>query len=73
MKTLTFALIFAVSALFSVNTVFSANYLNNDTAIGQESNSSSYIYVRVYEDGAIWVYVYTEDGSFVGKYIEQSN
>lgn len=29
--------------------------------------------IKVYEDGAIWVYVYESDGTFVNKYEEQTN
>jgi nitrogen fixation protein FixH len=73
MKTLLFALILSVSSIFITNTGFSAERFNEFTEIGQESAATNYIYVKVYEDGAIWVYVYTEDGIFVSKYVEQSN
>lgn len=34
-------------------------------------NDGTYILIKVYEDGAIWVYVYEQDGTFVAKVIDQ--
>lgn len=73
MKTLIFALILSVSSILFTNTGISAEKYNQYSEISQESSSTNYIYRKVYEDGAIWVYVYTEDGIFVAKYVEQSN
>lgn len=34
-------------------------------------NDGTYILIKVYEDGAIWVYVYEQDGTFVSRIIDQ--
>jgi hypothetical protein len=62
---LTLAIALSLTLGFSSNTVFSS--VQNQTT----EATTGYIYVKVYEDGAIWVYVYTEDGTFVSKMIEQ--
>jgi len=36
-------------------------------------NDGTYILIKVYEDGAIWVYVYEQDGTFVSKIIDQQD
>lgn len=41
----------------------------NSTSSTSTSSTSRYS-IKVYENGAIWVYVYEEDGTFVYKYIE---
>ena len=61
---LTLAIALSLTLGFSSNTVFSS--VQNQTT----ESTTGYIYVKVYEDGAIWVYVYTEDGTFVSKVIE---
>ncbi len=63
---LTLAIALSLALGFTSNTAFS-NVLNQDI----QSLNTNYIYVRVYENGAIWVYVYTEDGTFVTKIIDQ--
>ena len=68
MKNLILALVFTVALTFGVNTVKSSEISNNSTIT---ENIAAQIKVRVYEDGAIWVYVYSEDGIFVTKYLEQ--
>lgn len=50
----------------AVNTFAASNTVNT-----AESNGAR-IYIKVYEDGAIWVYVYEEDGTYVGKFIEEN-
>ena len=69
MKKLTFALVLTLS-IFSgfttVNTFAAANTVNSAQANGAR------IYIKVYEDGAIWVYVYEQDGTFVSKSIENN-
>jgi len=50
----------------SVNTFAAVNTVNT-----AETNAAK-IYIKVYEDGAIWVYVYEEDGTYVGKYIDEN-
>ena len=50
----------------SVNTFAASNTVNTaETSAGR-------VYIKVYEDGAIWVYVYEEDGTFVGKFIDDT-
>jgi hypothetical protein len=51
---------------FSSGTTFS-----NEKPQGTETSVTNYVYVLVYENGAIWVYIYTEDGIYVGKVIDQ--
>ncbi len=50
----------------TVNTFAAANTVNTAETTG------SRIYIKVYEDGAIWVYVYETDGTYVGKFIEEN-
>lgn len=69
MKKTLFALIITLSFLtgFTASNTFAAS--NNVNTV---ENNNSRIYIRVYEDGAIWVYVYEEDGTYVAKYIEEN-
>lgn len=62
---LTIALTLSLISAAAVNT-FAAELKSAVT----EQNTGSRIYIKVFEDGAIWVYVYEEDGTFVAKYIE---
>jgi len=64
MKNLLLALVITLSLTTGISTVYS----NNTTAT--EQSASGYSYVKVVQDGAIWVYVYTEDGTFVTKWME---
>ena len=64
MKNLILALVITLSFATGISTVYSKN------TAATEQTASGYTYVRVVEDGAIWVYVYTEDGTFVAKWIE---
>ena len=69
MKKLTFALVLTLSifsGFTSVNTFAAANTVN------QVQANEAKIYIKVYEDGAIWVYVYEQDGTFVSKSIENN-
>lgn len=50
----------------SVNTFAASNTVNTAETI------SARVYIKVYEDGAIWVYVYEQDGTYVGKFIEEN-
>lgn len=68
MRHLTLALIVAVSMIFGFNSVKASDLPVNST---ETSHSAGYIMIKQYEDGAIWVYVYSEDGAFVAKYMEQ--
>lgn len=42
----------------------------NPNQLTSSQQGSSKIYIKVFEDGAIWVYVYEQDGTFIGKFIE---
>lgn len=64
---LTIAITLSLLTGFSTVNTFAASS-NVSTA---ESNGGR-IYIKVYEDGAIWVYVYEEDGTFVGKIIDDN-
>ena len=64
MKNLLLALVITLSLTTGISTVYS----NNTTAT--EQSASGYSYVKVAQDGAIWVYVYTEDGTFITKWME---
>jgi hypothetical protein len=68
MKNLILALVFTIALTFGINTVNASDFTPN--AANTENIAGVQIKVRVYEDGAIWVYVYAEDGSFVVKYQE---
>lgn len=65
---LTLALTLSLLTGFSAVNTFASE---TNAAITEYSNGSR-IYVKVYEDGAIWVYVYEEDGTFVTKYVEEN-
>lgn len=69
MKNFTLALVFTLGLAFGFTSVNASEITKPETTITCE-NGENYIYVRVYEDGAIWVYVYTEDGIFVGKHVD---
>jgi predicted DNA binding protein len=73
MKNLILTLVFAVALTFGVNSVNSSELSSKSLSSTEitDSNTNGYIYVKVYEDGAIWVYVYSEDGAFITKYIDQ--
>jgi len=62
---LTIALTLSLLTGFTtVNSFAAANTVNTS------ETSGALIYIKVYEDGAIWVYVYEEDGTYVTKYID---
>lgn len=69
MKKLTFALVLTLSIFtgFTASNTLAAS----NTVSSAEANGAK-IYIKVYEDGAIWVYVYEEDGTFVSKSIENN-
>jgi hypothetical protein len=69
MKNLTLALIVALSLAFGFSSAKASEIRKPETNITCETGEN-YIYIRVYENGAIWVYVYTEDGIFVGKHVD---
>ena len=65
-------LILAIALTLGLTAGFSsvsAAELNNLTAASQTIGNK--VYITVYENGAIWVYVY-EDGTFITKFIEQN-
>lgn len=70
MKKLIAVLIIVFGSFFGYNTVYTAetNLKNTENETNVETNYENYQYVKVYENGAIWVYVYTQDGIFVAKY-----
>lgn len=62
---LTIALTLSLLTGFTtVNTFAASNSVNTS------ENIDSRIYIKVYEDGAIWVYVYETDGTFITKFID---
>lgn len=70
MKKVIITIAITLSFLTGFATVNAAeNNISNTTV---SSNADNRVYVKVFEDGAIWVYVYEQDGSFVAKYIEQN-
>lgn len=72
MKNLLITIVAAFSIFFvSQEALSSAISVNNNTLIENIQNDSRQIHIKVYEDGAIWVYVYSEDGAFISKFIEQ--
>jgi hypothetical protein len=70
MKNLIFAVLITLSFIFGFNTVNSQE-LAPKPATEITSNEDSYVYVRVYENGAWWIYIYTQDGIYVAKYIDE--
>ncbi|HAX49749.1 MAG TPA: hypothetical protein PK605_14940 [Ignavibacteria bacterium] len=64
---LTLALTLSLVTGFTTVSTFAAVNTANTT-----QNNGSRVFIKVYEDGAIWVYVYTEDGTFVTKYVEEN-
>ena len=71
MKNLIIALALTLSLVSGISTVNAAE-LTNNSATKTQANGAK-IYIKIYEDGAIWVYVYEEDGTYVTKYIETQN
>jgi len=69
MKNLILAVVITLSFIFGFNTVNSQE-LSPNSAKETSITTDSYTYVRVYEDGAWWIYVYTEDGIYVSKHID---
>ena len=63
---LTIALTLSLLTGFSAVNTFASEINPTNT----EFSNGSRIYVKVYEDGAIWVYVYDTDGTFITKYID---
>jgi hypothetical protein len=61
-------LILAIAITLSLTAGFNITYSNETSA--SQVVSTGLKYVKVSQDGAIWVYVYTEDGTFVAKWIE---
>ena len=64
-------LIIAIALTLGLTAGFSsvsAAELNNSSATSQTAGNK--VYITVYENGAIWVYVY-EDGTFIGRYTEE--
>ncbi|MCI0448325.1 MAG: hypothetical protein L0Y79_00885 [Chlorobi bacterium] len=69
MKNLILAVLITLSFIFGFNTLNSQE-LTPNSAIETSITTDSYIYVRVYEDGAWWIYTYTQDGIYVAKCID---
>lgn len=68
MKNLILTLVFTVALTLGINSVNASDFSSNST--NTAISNGSQIKVKVYEDGAIWVYVYSEDGSFITKYLD---
>jgi hypothetical protein len=58
-------------SLVSGFSIVSAAEMNNTTS--SATTSTGRYSIKVYEDGAIWVYVYESDGTYVTKYEEIIN
>lgn len=75
MKKLILSLIVALGLVFGFSSVKASAQASEVTNINsaniETSITDNYIYVKVYENGAYWIYVYTEDGIFVTKYEDQ--
>jgi hypothetical protein len=71
MKNLVIAIAVTLLSLTGFATINSAE-LKAPVSIASvdDYNDGTYILFKVYEDGAIWVYVYEEDGTFVAKVID---
>ena len=64
-------LILAITLTLGLTAGFSsitAAELSSSSATTQTAGNR--VYITVYENGAIWVYVY-EDGTFIGRYAEE--
>ncbi len=68
MKNLILALVFTVALTFGINSIKASEISSNSVNI--ENLAGTNYEIKVYEDGAIWVYVYSEDGVFISKHIE---
>ncbi|MEO8512808.1 MAG: hypothetical protein ABI543_04570 [Ignavibacteria bacterium] len=71
MKTLILTIAITLSLVSGFSTVSAAD-LSSSSATSTTTNENR-ILIKVYEDGAIWVYVYEQDGTFVSKYVETLN
>ncbi|MBZ0203868.1 MAG: hypothetical protein K8I03_12690 [Ignavibacteria bacterium] len=71
MKTLVIAIALTISLGLGFNSL-TAESSTQQVQISDDDHAG-WTYIRVFEDGAIWVYVMDEDGIFVTKYLEQQN
>ncbi len=67
MKNLLTALVITLSLASGFSIVSAAGSSNTSSTT---ATSTSRYTIKVFENGAIWVYVYEEDGTFVAKYEE---
>jgi hypothetical protein len=65
-------IILTIAITLSLALGFNASSINaSTTTASATTETTNYIYVNVVIDGAIWVFVYTEDGTFVAQYLAQ--
>jgi len=68
MKKLILSLILTLSLVFGFNSVNAAEVSNNKASSIKKLDGL--IFIRVYEEGSFWIYIYTLDGIFLSKHIE---
>jgi hypothetical protein len=73
MKKLILSVIFTIALFAGFNaSELKASELKANEISGlsvKRTTADNYVYVKVYENGAIWTYTYTLDGIFVSKVI----
>ncbi len=70
MKKLILTIAITLSLVSGFSFVSAAELSNSSSTSTTSTGTYS---IKVYEDGAIWVYVYESDGTFVTKYVEVLN
>ncbi len=71
MKKIILTLTLTLSLGFGFNQLKADNLNTDPVQTSIDWDHAGYTYVKVFEDGAIWVYVYDEDGTFIGKFLEE--
>lgn len=71
MKKVILTLSLTLSLGFGFNQLKADNLNIDPVQTSFDGNRAGYTYIKVFEDGAIWVYVYDEDGTFIGRFLEE--
>jgi hypothetical protein len=70
MKNLAIAIAVTLLSLTGFASTSAAELKTSIVSTIDDYDDGNYILIKVYEDGAIWVYVYEQDGTFVSKIID---
>jgi hypothetical protein len=70
MNKIILSLVLTLSLVLGFSSIKASEVINRNPVTIETSNLDTYIYIRVYENGSFWIYVFTEDGIFVSKHID---